>query len=91
MMATPTSPAKAEPEDLEDAAEEPEVRKVTRLLRVMSLFVMWPAFTGGLVFLVVTGPIDHWMHIGGLLTAGLAAVVVFATAPRLAARIAGTP
>ena len=63
-----------------------ERRNVTRLIRVMSMFVAWPALTIGLAFLVVTGPREHWLHIAYLLPIGTAALVAFALAPRLAAR-----
>ncbi|MHB1262265.1 MAG: hypothetical protein ACYC2H_11185 [Thermoplasmatota archaeon] len=66
-----------------------ELRNVTRLIRVLSLFVAWPSLTIALAFLVFTGPSDHWLHIFGLLPLGIAAVVAFAMAPRLAARFVG--
>jgi hypothetical protein len=61
---------------------------MTRLIRWLSMFVAWPSLTIALAFLVFTGPSDHWLHIAGLLPLGLAALVVFAMAPRLAARFA---
>lgn len=63
-----------------------ERRNVTRLIRVVSVFVAWPSLTIALAFLVFTGPSDHWLHIFGLMPVGLAACVTFALAPRLAAR-----
>ncbi|MEA3136259.1 MAG: hypothetical protein QOJ26_142 [Thermoplasmata archaeon] len=70
------------------AADETAVerRNVTRLIRWLSMFVAWPSLTIALAFLVFTGPSDHWLHIFGLLPVGIAAVVVFAMAPRLAKR-----
>lgn len=73
------------PED--DATEADERRNVTRLIRWISMFVAWPSLTIGLAFLVFTDPADHWLHIGGLVPLGLAALVAFALAPRLAARL----
>lgn len=63
-----------------------ERRNVTRLIRVVSLFVAWPSLSIALAFLVFTGPSDHWLHIAGLMPLGIAACVTFALAPRLAAR-----
>jgi Lon protease-like protein len=63
-----------------------ERRNVTRLIRVVSVFVAWPSLTIAFAFLVFTGPSDHWQHIFGLLPLGVAACVAFALAPRLAAR-----
>ena len=63
-----------------------ERRNVTRLIRVVSVFVAWPSLSIALAFLVFTGPSDHWLHIFGLMPLGLAACVTFAIAPRLAAR-----
>lgn len=70
------------PEVDDDVATER--RNVTRLLRWVSMFIAWPSLTIALAFLVFTGPSDHWLHIAGLLPTGLAAVVLFAMAPRLA-------
>jgi hypothetical protein len=61
-----------------------ERRNVTRLIRWLSMFVAWPSLSIALAFLVFTGPQDHWLHIFGLLPLGLAALVAFAMAPRLA-------
>lgn len=72
------------PDGLDERAVE--LRNVTRLIRVLSLFVAWPSLTIALAFLVFTGPSDHWLHIFGLLPLGVAAVVAFAMAPRLAER-----
>lgn len=71
-----------EPDD--DVATER--RNMVRLLRIVSLFVAWPALTIALAFLVFTGPEDHWLHIAGLLPTGISACVLFAMAPRLADR-----
>ena len=65
-----------------------ERRNITRLIRWLSMFVAWPSLTIALAFLVVTGPSEHWLHIFGLLPLGIAAVVAFAMAPRLAERFA---
>lgn len=59
---------------------------MTRLVRWVSVFVAWPSLTIGLAFLVFSDPSEHWLHIAGLLPLGTAALVVFALAPRLAAR-----
>jgi hypothetical protein len=56
------------------------------MVRWLSMFVAWPSLTIALAFLVFTDPSDHWLHIAGLLPLGLAALVVFAMAPRMAAR-----
>ena len=72
------------PED--DATPLDERRNVTRLIRWIAMFVAWPSLTIGLAFLVFTDPSDHWLHIAGLVPLGLAALVAFALAPRLAAR-----
>jgi len=73
------------PEADDDVAAER--RNVTRLLRWISMFVAWPSLTIALAFLVFTGPSDHWLHIFGLLPLGIAALVLFAMAPRLARRL----
>lgn len=72
------------PED--DSTVDDERRNVTRLIRWIAMFVAWPSLTIGLAFLVFTDPSDHWLHIAGLVPLGLAALVAFALAPRLAAR-----
>ena len=59
---------------------------MTRLIRWLSMFVAWPSLTIALAFLVVTGPSEHWLHIFGLLPVGIAAIAIFALAPRLAHR-----
>ena len=59
---------------------------MTRMLRWLSMFVAWPSLTIGLAFLVFTDPSDHWLHIAGLVPLGVAALVVFALAPRMAER-----
>lgn len=76
-----------DPDDGEDAAAT-ERRNVTRLIRWIAMFVAWPSLTIGLAFLVFTDPADHWLHIAGLVPLGVAALVLFALAPRLAARFA---
>ena len=69
---------------VEFSESEEERRNVTRLIRWLSMFVAWPSLTIALAFLVVTGPSEHWLHIVGLLPVGIAALVAFAFAPRLA-------
>jgi hypothetical protein len=69
-----------------EETQEDERRNVTRLIRWLAMFVAWPSLTIGLAFLVFTDPSDHWLHIAGLVPLGLAALVAFALAPRLAAR-----
>ena len=59
---------------------------MTRLLRWISMFVAWPSITIALAFLVFTDPSDHWLHIAGLLPLGVAALVLFALAPRVATK-----
>jgi hypothetical protein len=83
-MPNSDSEAPAGPDDFGDVALER--RNVTRLIRVVSVFVAWPSLTIALAFLVFTGPSDHWLHIVGLMPLGLAACVTFALAPRLAGR-----
>jgi hypothetical protein len=61
-----------------------ERRNMTRLLRWVSMFIAWPSLTIAFAFLVFTGPTDHWLHIAGLMPLGIAALVLFAMAPRLA-------
>ena len=78
------TPDSANPDGFGEVAQER--RNVTRLIRWLSMFVAWPSLTIALAFLVVTGPSDHWLHIFGLLPLGLAALVAFAMAPRLAER-----
>lgn len=73
------------PEDEGDDAAT-ERRNVTRLIRWLSMFVAWPSLSIAFAFLVFTGPGDHWLHIFGLLPLGIAALVLFALAPRVAAR-----
>lgn len=63
-----------------------ERRNVTRLVRWVSAFVAWPSLSIALAFLVFTDPNEHWLHIAGLMPVGVAACVVFALAPKLAAR-----
>ena len=85
---TSASPSRSEawdpPEGDDDA--DAERRNLTRLVRWLSMFVAWPSLTIGLAFLVFTDPSDHWLHIAGLVPLGIAALVVFALAPRLAAK-----
>ena len=77
------------PEDTPgDDAGTTERRNLTRLVRWIAMFVAWPSLTIGLAFLVFTDPSDHWLHIAGLVPLGLAALVLFALAPRIAARLA---
>ena len=61
-----------------------EQRNVTRLIRVISMFVAWPSLTAGLAFLVFEGINEHFLHIVTLVPIGIAAIVVFVMAPRLA-------
>lgn len=74
--------------DATDAADPlavpDERRNVTRLIRWVAMFVAWPSLSIGLAFLVFTDPASHWLHIAGLVPLGLAALVVFALAPRIA-------
>jgi membrane protein YdbS with pleckstrin-like domain len=71
------------PVEVEDA-NDIERRNIKRLLRWVAAFVAWPSLTIGLAFLVFTDPSDHWLHIGGLVPLGLAAIVLFVMAPQLA-------
>lgn len=68
-----------------EAPENPERANVRRLIRWVAAFVAWPSLSIGLAFLVFTDPSTHWLHIAGLVPLGLAALVVFALAPRIAA------
>lgn len=71
----------------EASLDEPvERRNVRRLIRWVSAFVAWPSLSIGLAFLVFTDPSEHWLHIAGLVPLGVAALVLFALAPRLAER-----
>jgi hypothetical protein len=76
--------ATADLADLDELGQER--RNVTRLVRWVSAFVAWPSLSLALAFLVFTDPSDHILHVAGLLPLGLAALVTFAMAPRIAAR-----
>ncbi|MFA5943741.1 MAG: hypothetical protein WC876_04655 [Candidatus Thermoplasmatota archaeon] len=73
-----------EPEGLDEAATER--RNITRLIRVMSMFVAWPSLTAGLAFIVFEGVDVHLLHIVTLLPIGVAALLAFVMAPRLTER-----
>ncbi len=64
-----------------------ERRNVTRLIRWVAGFIAWPSLSIALAFLIFPDdPREHYLHIAGLLPLGVAAIVLFAMAPRLAAR-----
>ncbi len=65
-------------------SEPVERANIRRLVRWVAMFVAWPSLSIGLAFLVFTEPSDHWLHIAGLVPLGVAALVVFAMAPRIA-------
>lgn len=68
-----------------DELEPVERANIRRLIRWVAMFVAWPSLSIGLAFLVFTDPSEHWLHIAGLVPLGIAACVVFALAPRIAA------
>jgi membrane protein YdbS with pleckstrin-like domain len=82
--ASPSSSRWDPPEGDEDLGAER--RNVTRLIRWIAAFVAWPSLSIALAFLVFTGPQDHWLHIAGLMPLGIAALVLFVQAPKLAKR-----
>jgi len=65
---------------------ESEVRKVTRLIRFVALFVAVPTITIGLAFFLYT-PAEHVFHMAAFLGLGAAAAVVAWMAPRMAQRL----
>ncbi|HUR62037.1 MAG TPA: hypothetical protein VM286_06705 [Candidatus Thermoplasmatota archaeon] len=61
-----------------------ERANVTRLIRVLALFVAFPTVTIGLALMLFDPGGDHLLHMGGFLVLGAVAIVAFAAAPRLA-------
>lgn len=79
------SDSQTDSSNLDSALMNPELANVTRLIRVVAMFVAWPSLSIGLAFIVFEGINDHWEHVS-LVPLGLAACVVFGLAPRIAAR-----
>ncbi len=61
-----------------------EQRNVRNLIRVVSGFIAWPALSISLVMMLDLE--EHILHIGGLFPLGIAAVILFFLAPRLAVK-----
>lgn len=70
-------------EDGDDATAER--RDMTRLVRWVGVFAAWPSLTSALAFLVLDGD-SSGFYVAGLLVLGVAAVLLVALAPRLAAK-----
>lgn len=60
-----------------------EQAKTSRLLRFVSLLIMWPALSTGVVLLLFAGQ-DHYLHTGLFLAVGLGGAGLWALAPRIA-------
>lgn len=69
-----------------------EAENITRLLRWVSVFIMIPALSISLAFLVLTEEWrDHVLHSFGFLVLGIAAIGLWFVAPRMAVRMAAEP
>jgi hypothetical protein len=62
-----------------------ERQNVTRLIRVLAIFVLVPTLTIGGSLILYSWQ-EHWLHASGFAVLAVAAVVAFAQAPRIAAR-----
>lgn len=71
-----------EDHDLDLDAEER--RNVTHMIRWISGFIAWPALSISLAMMIDFD--EHSLHILGLMPLGIAAVILFFLAPRIAAR-----
>ena len=60
--------------------------KAIIIIRVVAALVALPAWSIGLAFILTTGG-DHLFHAGPMLIAGIAAILIWVTAPQLAARL----
>ncbi len=61
-------------------------QKAVVIVRVVAALVALPAWSIGLAFILTTGG-DHLFHAGSMVVAGLAAILLWVTAPQLAAKL----
>lgn len=61
-----------------------EQQNVTNLLRWIGGFIAWPALSISLIFMLDID--EHILHIAGLFPLGIAGLVLFLMAPKLAAK-----